>query len=101
MIHTDFERGFIGAEVIAYDDFVALGGEQGAKEAGRMRVEGKDYVVQDGDVCYSASTCDARGATTRRDSTRRAARAGATSPTSVTAAWAAPASPGVILTRSC
>jgi hypothetical protein len=50
VIHTDFERGFIRAETIAYDDFVALGGEQGAKDAGRMRQEGKDYVVQDGDV---------------------------------------------------
>ena len=50
MIHTDFERGFIRAETIAYDDFVACGGETGAKEAGKMRAEGKDYVVQDGDV---------------------------------------------------
>jgi len=49
-IHTDFERGFIAAETIAYDDYVAHGGEQGAKEAGRMRQEGRDYVVQDGDV---------------------------------------------------
>jgi GTP-binding protein YchF len=49
-IHTDFERGFIRAETIAYDDFVALGGEAGAKEAGKLRQEGKDYVVQDGDV---------------------------------------------------
>ena len=49
-IHSDFERGFIRAETIAYDDFVALGGEQAAKEAGRMRSEGRDYVVQDGDV---------------------------------------------------
>jgi len=49
-IHTDFERGFIRAETIAYDDFIAFGGEAGAKEAGRMRSEGKDYVVQDGDV---------------------------------------------------
>src|SRR5690349_17826211 len=46
VIHGDFERGFIAAETIAYDDYVALGGEQGAKEAGRMRVEGKDYVVK-------------------------------------------------------
>jgi GTP-binding protein YchF len=52
VIHTDFERGFIAAEVIAYDDFVRLGGEQGAKEQGRMRLEGRDYVVQDGDVCH-------------------------------------------------
>jgi ribosome-binding ATPase len=52
VIHTDFERGFICAEVIAYDDFVRLGGEQGAKEQGRMRLEGRDYVLQDGDVCH-------------------------------------------------
>jgi ribosome-binding ATPase len=52
VIHPDFERGFIAAEVIAYDDFVRLGGEQGAKEQGRMRLEGRDYVVQDGDVCH-------------------------------------------------
>ena len=51
-IHTDFERGFIRAEVISYDDFVAGNGEQGAKEAGRMRLEGKDYVVQEGDIIY-------------------------------------------------
>ncbi|HYI63782.1 MAG TPA: redox-regulated ATPase YchF [Allosphingosinicella sp.] len=50
VIHTDFERGFIRAETIAYDDFLACGGEAGAKEAGKMRAEGKDYVVQDGDV---------------------------------------------------
>jgi GTP-binding protein YchF len=50
VIHGDFERGFIAAETIAYDDYVALKGEQGAKEAGRMRVEGKEYVVKDGDV---------------------------------------------------
>ena len=49
-IHTDFERGFIRAETIAYDDFVSLGGENGAKEAGKLRQEGKEYVVQDGDV---------------------------------------------------
>ncbi len=52
VIHTDFERGFIRAEVISFDDFVASGGEVGAKEAGRMRLEGKDYVVQDGDVMH-------------------------------------------------
>ena len=52
VIHTDFERGFIRAEVIAYDDYVKHKGEQGAKEAGRMRLEGKDYVVKDGDVIY-------------------------------------------------
>jgi GTP-binding protein YchF len=50
VIHTDFERGFIRAQTISYDDFVAYGGEQGAKDAGRMRAEGKDYVVKDGDV---------------------------------------------------
>ncbi len=50
VIHGDFERGFIAAETTAYDDYVALGGEQGAKEAGKMRVEGKEYVVKDGDV---------------------------------------------------
>ena len=49
-IHTDFERGFIRAETIAFDDYVALGGESGAKEAGKLRQEGKEYVVQDGDV---------------------------------------------------
>jgi hypothetical protein len=49
-IHSDFERGFIRAETIAFEDFVRCGGEAGAKEAGRMRAEGKDYVVQDGDV---------------------------------------------------
>ncbi|SFC97787.1 redox-regulated ATPase YchF [Tropicimonas isoalkanivorans] len=52
VIHGDFERGFIRAETIAYDDFVALGGEQGAKEAGKMRVEGKTYEVKDGDVLH-------------------------------------------------
>jgi hypothetical protein len=51
-IHTDFEKGFIRAEVIAYDDFVALKGEQGAKEAGRLRLEGKEYIVQEGDVMH-------------------------------------------------
>ncbi|MBX6375296.1 MAG: redox-regulated ATPase YchF [Acetobacteraceae bacterium] len=50
VIHGDFERGFIAAETIAYEDYIALGGEQGAKEAGKMRIEGKDYVVRDGDV---------------------------------------------------
>ncbi|QVL49093.1 MAG: redox-regulated ATPase YchF [Thiocapsa sp.] len=52
VIHTDFERGFIRAEVIAYDDFVACKGEQGAKEAGKLRSEGKDYIVKDGDVVH-------------------------------------------------
>ena len=51
-IHTDFEKGFIRAEVIAYDDYVAAGGEQGAKDAGKWRLEGKDYVVADGDVVH-------------------------------------------------
>jgi len=52
VIHTDFEKGFIRAEVIAYADYVALKGEQGAKEAGKMRLEGRDYVVRDGDVMH-------------------------------------------------
>ena len=52
VIHTDFEKGFIRAETIAFDDFVELNGEQGAKEAGRMRLEGKEYVVLDGDVMH-------------------------------------------------
>jgi ribosome-binding ATPase YchF (GTP1/OBG family) len=52
VIHTDFEKGFIRAEVIAFDDYVALKGEQGAKEAGKMRLEGKEYVVRDGDVMH-------------------------------------------------
>ena len=51
-IHTDFERGFIRAEVVSYEDFVGCRGEQGAKEAGKLRVEGKEYVVQDGDVMH-------------------------------------------------
>lgn len=51
-IHTDFEKGFIRAETIAYDDFVAGNGEQGAKEAGRLRLEGKDYIVQEGDILH-------------------------------------------------
>ncbi len=52
VIHTDFERGFIRAEVIAFDDYVAGKGEQGAKDAGKMRLEGKDYIVRDGDVMH-------------------------------------------------
>ncbi|KGP62636.1 GTP-binding protein, partial [Legionella norrlandica] len=52
VIHTDFEKGFIRAEVIAYDDFIRFGGEQGAKEAGKLRLEGKDYIVRDGDVMH-------------------------------------------------
>jgi GTP-binding protein YchF len=51
-IHTDFEKGFIRAEVISYDDYVAGNGEQGAKEEGRLRLEGKDYIVQEGDVMH-------------------------------------------------
>jgi hypothetical protein len=52
VIHTDFERGFIRAEIAAYEDFVAHKGEAGAKEAGKLRVEGKDYIVHDGDVVH-------------------------------------------------
>ena len=52
VIHSDFERGFIRAETIAYDDYLAFGGAQGAKEAGRMRAEGKGYVVRDGDILH-------------------------------------------------
>lgn len=51
-IHTDFEKGFIRAEVISYDDYIAGNGEQGAKEAGRLRLEGKEYIVQEGDVMH-------------------------------------------------
>jgi ribosome-binding ATPase YchF (GTP1/OBG family) len=51
-IHTDFERGFIRAETIAYDDYVALNGEAGARDAGKLRQEGKEYVVKDGDVLH-------------------------------------------------
>ena len=52
VIHTDFEKGFIRAETIAYDDYVALGGETAAKEAGKLRLEGKEYIVKDGDVLH-------------------------------------------------
>ncbi|MRJ01872.1 MAG: redox-regulated ATPase YchF [Epsilonproteobacteria bacterium] len=52
VIHGDFEKGFIRAEVISYDDFIKYGGEQGAKEAGKMRLEGREYLVQDGDVIH-------------------------------------------------
>jgi ribosome-binding ATPase len=52
VIHTDFEKGFIRAEVISYDDFIKYKGEQGAKEAGKWRLEGKDYIVQDGDLMH-------------------------------------------------
>ncbi|EKX51192.1 hypothetical protein GUITHDRAFT_157221 [Guillardia theta CCMP2712] len=52
IIHTDFEKGFIKAETISYDDYIACGGEQGAKEAGKLRLEGKEYVCQDGDIFH-------------------------------------------------
>ena len=52
VIHTDFERGFIRAETIGYDDFIEFGGEHGAREAGKLRIEGKDYIVHDGDVMH-------------------------------------------------
>jgi GTP-binding protein YchF len=52
VIHTDFEKGFIRAETIGYDDFITLGGEQAAKEAGKMRLEGKEYIVKDGDLLH-------------------------------------------------
>lgn len=51
-IHTDFEKGFIRAEVVGYDDFIQFNGESGAKEAGKWRLEGKDYIVKDGDVVH-------------------------------------------------
>ena len=51
-IHTDFERGFIRAEVTSYEEFVSLGGEQGAKEAGKLRLEGKNYIVREGDIMH-------------------------------------------------
>jgi ribosome-binding ATPase YchF (GTP1/OBG family) len=52
VIHTDFEKGFIRAEVIAFNDFIGGKGEQGAKDAGKWRLEGKEYIVQDGDVIH-------------------------------------------------
>jgi ribosome-binding ATPase YchF (GTP1/OBG family) len=52
VIHTDFEKGFIRAETIAYNDFIQFNGEQGAKDAGKWRLEGKDYIVKDGDVMH-------------------------------------------------
>jgi len=52
VIHTDFERGFIRAEVIGYEDFLACKGEAGAKEAGKLRLEGKEYIVREGDVMH-------------------------------------------------
>jgi ribosome-binding ATPase YchF (GTP1/OBG family) len=51
-IHNDFEKGFIRAEVIAYDDYIEFGGDNGAKDAGKNRLEGKEYIVQDGDVMH-------------------------------------------------
>ena len=57
-IHSDFERGFIRAETIAYDDYVALGGEAGARDAGKLRQEGKDYVVATATCCTSSSTSE-------------------------------------------
>ena len=52
VIHTDFERGFIRAETIDFESSIACGGEQGARDAGKLRSEGKDYVVQDGDIMH-------------------------------------------------
>jgi len=52
VIHTDFEKGFIRAETIAYDDYISLNGESGARDAGRLRLEGKEYAVKDGDVFH-------------------------------------------------
>ena len=52
VIHSDFERGFIRAEVVGYDDFIAHDGEQGAKDAGKWRLEGKEYIVREGDVIF-------------------------------------------------
>ncbi|MFT6958632.1 MAG: GTP-binding protein YchF, partial [Halieaceae bacterium] len=52
VIHTDFQKGFIRAEIVGYEDFVANNGEQGAKDAGKWRLEGKDYIVQDGDIIH-------------------------------------------------
>ena len=60
MIHTDFEKGFIRAEVISYADYDNYGSEAKVKESGKMRVEGKDYVVQDGDVMHFDLMCDWR-----------------------------------------
>ena len=52
IIHTDFQKGFIKAEVMSYSDLVACGDEKKVKENGKMRVEGKDYIMRDGDICY-------------------------------------------------
>jgi ribosome-binding ATPase len=65
VIHTDFERGFIRAQTIAFDDFIAFKGEQGAKDAGKMRAEGKEYVVKDGDVLNFLFSCWPRAAPAR------------------------------------
>ena len=52
IIHTDFEKGFIKAEVISYNDLIELGSEQKVKDNGKLRLEGKDYLMQDGDICH-------------------------------------------------
>ena len=52
MIHTDFARGFVRAEIVTYHDYVTLGGEHGAREAGRVRTEGRDHLIEDGDVIH-------------------------------------------------
>ena len=52
IIHSDFEKGFIRAEVTSYDDLIKYGDEQKVKEAGKARLEGKDYIMQDGDICF-------------------------------------------------
>ncbi|MCL2526085.1 MAG: DUF933 domain-containing protein, partial [Coriobacteriia bacterium] len=52
VIHSDFERGFIKAEVVSFEDYVEYGGEKGARDVGKLRLEGKDYVVKDGDVMH-------------------------------------------------
>jgi len=52
IIHTDFEKKFVKAEVIKYEDYVALNGEKGCREAGKIAIEGKNYIMQDGDVCF-------------------------------------------------
>ena len=52
IIHSDFQRGFIKAEVMSYDDLIECGSEKIVKEKGKMRLEGKEYVMQDGDICY-------------------------------------------------
>ena len=52
IIHSDFEKGFIKAEVISYDDLISLGSEQKVKDSGKLRLEGKDYLMQDGDICH-------------------------------------------------